>query len=183
ITELDGATVLVTGAGLVGLTAIAIANDRGATVIAADPDEGRRRLAERFGARRVVDPTAAEDAPESLRSALAELGAAEGAQVTIEASGSAAAVTQAINALDIGGVAVLVGSVHPVGAVPLDPESMVRGLRTVRGLHNYTPRHLVEAVGYLSERYDAYPFRELVGAEFPLAELDEAVALAAAGGS
>lgn len=183
ITDLDGATVLVLGAGLVGLTAIAVAADRGARVIAADPDAGRRSLAERFGAHRAVDPTLPADAAGSLRSALAELRASEGVDAAIEASGSAAAVATAVGALDIGGVAVLVGSVHPVGKVPVDPESLVRGLRTIRGLHNYAPRHLDEAVRFLTERHGDYPFGELVGAAFPLSELDAAIELAAAGGS
>lgn len=181
ITEIEGATVLVTGAGLVGLTAIAIANDRGARVIAVDPDPARRQLAERFGARRVVDPEIVGDRPGSLVAALASLAAAEGVQIAVEASGAAGAVAQAIDALDIGGVAVLAGNVHPVGAVPMNPESLVRGLRTVRGLHNYMPRHLVDAVAYLSDRHDAYPFRELVSAEYSLADLDAAVTLAESG--
>ncbi|MBP6684454.1 MAG: zinc-binding dehydrogenase, partial [Leucobacter sp.] len=183
ITDLNGATVLVTGAGLVGLTAIAIATDRGARVIAADPNPQRRALAERFGAAITADPTLQDAVAGSLADAFRELGAREGVHVVIEASGNAAAVAQAIDALDIGGVAVLVGSVHPVGQVPIDPESMVRGLRSVRGLHNYTAVHLEEAVEYLLERHDAYPFRELVGAEFTLAEIDEAIAMAATGES
>lgn len=183
ITDLDGATVLVTGAGLVGLTAIAIATDRGARVIAADPNSQRRALAERFGAAHTADPTLPDTAPGSLHDALRELGAEEGVHVVIEASGNAAAVAQAINTLDLGGVAVLVGSVHPVGQVPIDPESMVRGLRSIRGLHNYTAAHLEQAVEYLLDRHDAYPFRELVGAEFSLADIDSAIAFAAAGGS
>lgn len=183
ITDIEGSTVLVTGAGLVGLTAIALATDRGARVIAADPDEDRRVLAERFGAVYSVDPLAPEGSPGSFTAILAEAGSPAGVNVVIEASGSAAAVRQAVASLDIGGVAVLVGSVHPVGEVGVDPEAMVRGLHTIRGLHNYTAAHLEEAVAYLLERHSAHPFRELVGAEYPLDDLDEAIAAATAGGA
>ncbi|KAM9862657.1 zinc-binding dehydrogenase [Leucobacter sp. BZR 635] len=198
VTELAGATVLVTGAGLVGLTAMAIARDRGARVIAADPDPHRRALALRFGAVAAADPLLDASEPGSLSSVLAELGAAEinaadinaaahhapdGVHAVIEASGSASAVSQALGILAIGGVAVLVGSVAPAGTVPLDPEAIVRGVQTIRGVHNYTPAQLEAAVRYLAERHTAYPFRELVGAERALGELDDAITLAAAGGA
>lgn len=182
ITELNGANILVTGAGLVGLTAAAIATDRGARVIVSDPDPLRRATALRFGAVATVDPLLPATSPAALAAVLSSLGLDDGLDVAIEASGSAPAVAQAVGCLDIGGVAVLVGSVHPVGRVPLDPEAMVRGLKTVRGVHNYTPHHLAAAVAYLEERHDAYPFAMLVGTTFPLSDLDAAIAEAATGG-
>ncbi|SEE42548.1 putative phosphonate catabolism associated alcohol dehydrogenase [Arthrobacter alpinus] len=182
VTELKGANVLVTGAGLVGLTVTAIAADRGARVIVSDPDPQRRATALRFGAVAAVDPLLPAGSPTALPAVLTSLSLDDGLDVAIEASGSAPAVAQAIACLDIGGVAVLVGSVHPVGRVPMDPEAMVRGLKTIRGVHNYTPRHLADAVAYLEERHNAYPFAMLVSTTFPLSELDAAIAEAATGG-
>jgi len=182
ITDLDGATMLVTGAGLVGLTVAAAATDRGARVIVSDPDPSRRANALRFGAIEAVDPMSPAGMPDSLEAVRNRLGLSDGLDVAIEASGSSVAVAQAIDCLDIGGVAVLVGSVHPAGRVPLDPEAMVRGLKTIRGVHNYAPHHLMDAVAYLERRHSAYPFAELVGISFPLTELDAAIAEATAGG-
>lgn len=181
VQSFSGSFVLVTGAGLVGLTAAAMASDRGARVIVSDPDPTRRAAAMRFGAVATVDPLADPASPESLPAVLASLGLDDGVHIAIEASGSAPAVSQAISSLDIGGVAVLVGSVHPAGKVSVDPEAVVRGLKTIRGVHNYTPRHLIDAVAYLEDRHCAYPFAELVSISYPLAELDAAIAEAAAG--
>lgn len=182
IMNLDGATMLVTGAGLVGLTVAAAATDRGARVIVSDPDPSRRANALRFGAIETVDPMSPAGLPDSFEAVQTRLGLHDGLDASIEASGSSAAVAQAIDCLDIGGVAVLVGSVHPAGRVQLDPEAMVRGLKTVRGVHNYAPQHLIDAVAYLEKRHCAYPFAELVGTSYPLSELDEAIAEATTGG-
>ena len=176
VTPLEGSAVLILGAGLIGLTATAIAADRGATVVVADPDPARRELALRFGARHVVDPTAGK----AVAKALGRIDASEYGTV-LEASGSPGAVAQAIEAIGVGGVVVLVGSVSPTEPIPFDPERLVRGLATVRGVHNYTPQDLDEVVQYLKECAGAHPFDELVSARYPLAQLDQALVAAASG--
>lgn len=169
VVDLDGAVALVSGAGLIGLTASAMLVDRGASVVVADPDPRRRDLALCFGAARAVDPSDA--------AARAE------ADVVIEASGAPSAVTAAVRAVGVGGVVVLVGSVFPTPPVPLDPESIVRRLVTVTGVHNYVPAHLDAAVAFLTDRAAHYPFVELVGRPRLLPDLDRALAAASRGES
>jgi len=181
IVSLDGAVVLVLGAGLIGLTVAAMAADAGARVVVVDPDAGRRALAARFGAVVTADPSAAPGSDDSVEHALETAGGAP--LVAIEASGSPKAVASALTLLGTGGVAVLVGSVFPAPPVPLDAESIVRRLITVRGVHNYAPRHLVEAARFVEDRHGAWPLRELVGDVVGLADLDAGIAAAAAGGS
>ena len=181
IVPLDGAGVLVTGAGLIGLTATALATDAGARVVVVDPDPARRRLAVRFGAVATVDPSAAPDSDDGLGTAFSVAGGAP--LVAVEASGSPHAVASALAELGVGGVAVLVGSVFPAPAVPFDAESVVRRLVTVRGVHNYAPRHLVDAVRFVEERHAAWPLDALVGETVDLRDLDAGIAAAAAGGS
>ncbi|KQO48775.1 alcohol dehydrogenase [Frigoribacterium sp. Leaf415] len=181
IVPLDGAVVLVTGAGLIGLAATALATDAGARVVVVDPDPARRRLAVRFGAVATVDPSAAPDSDDGLTTAFSVAGGAP--LVAVEASGSRHAVASALAELGVGGVAVLVGSVFPAPAVPLDAESVVRRLVTLRGVHNYAPRHLVDAVRFVEERHGAWPLDALVGEVVALRDLDAGIAAAAAGGS
>ncbi len=176
--ELDDATVLVTGAGLIGLTACAMATDKGATVIVSDPDPARRSLAERFGAAAAVDP---RDGAGGITAAL-NAHRRESVDVIIEASGSGSAVAAGLDIVGIGGVVILVGSVFPAAPVPMDAESVVRRLISLRGVHNYGPENLVSAARYLLDRHRAYPFGELVGQIFPLTRLDDAVAVAAGAG-
>lgn len=173
VVPLDGARVLITGAGLIGLTASAIATDRGAHVVVADPDRARRALARSFGAVSTLDPTARN--AERHRT---EAGGEDGFDVVLEASGARAAVTTAIESAAVGGAVVLVGSVFPTEPIGVDPESLVRRLLTIRGVHNYTGRHLREAAEYMERRVDAYPFASLVGTILPLDRLDEAIVTA-----
>lgn len=177
ITDIDGAVMLVSGAGLIGLTATAIASDRGARVIVADPDRARRALALRFGAVAVIDPADQT----ALPTAVVAAGATE-IDVVIEASGSATAVASTLSAVGVGGVVILVGSVFPGGVLALDPEQLVRGLVTIRGVHNYTPLDLHAAVGYLHEKHDVHPFAELVGRVVELDDVDAALVDARGGG-
>ncbi|MDY0946561.1 alcohol dehydrogenase catalytic domain-containing protein [Frigoribacterium sp. CFBP9039] len=173
--------VLVLGAGLIGLTVAALATDAGARVVVVDPDPGRRALAVRFGAVATGDPGVAADADGSVDRALEAAGGAP--LVAVEASGSPHAVASALTRLGVGGVAVLVGSVSPAPAVPVDAESVVRRLVTVRGVHNYAPRHLVEAARFVERRHLAWPLADLVGDEVALADLDTGLGRAASAGA
>lgn len=177
ILPLSGATVLVTGAGLIGLAATAMARERGATVIVAEPDADRRELARGFGAHAVLDPSAGETAA-SILATRAPGGRAE-VDVVIEASGSPLAVAAAFAAVTLGGVVVLVGSVFPTDPVPFVPEHLVRSQITVTGVHNYAPEHLRGALNFLREHWRSAPFEQLVGRVYPLAELDAALERAA----
>ena len=162
---LAGATVLVTGAGLIGLAAAAMATERGARVIVSDPSIERRERAGRFGAAETFSPSA---------------GPIDGeVDVVIEASGAPAAVTAGLDALAVGGVAVWVGSVFPTEAIAVMPERVVRGLATITGVHNYAPRDLVNTVAFLRDHWQKYPFADLVGERYALADLDHALVRAA----
>ncbi|MEV6924315.1 zinc-binding dehydrogenase [Dactylosporangium sp. NPDC051485] len=158
-----GRRVLITGAGMLGVTASAMAASAGAEVTVCDPDPARRALATRFGAASAV-------APDELPA---------GVDVALELSGAARAVSGCLDALAVGGHAVLAGSVSPGPSVPLDPQRLVRGLLSVTGVHNYRAEHLRRAVDFLAAAHGRYPFAELVGDRFGLAELDQAFAAAA----
>ncbi|MFD5598732.1 zinc-binding dehydrogenase [Leucobacter sp. NPDC058333] len=168
----SGISVLVTGAGLIGLAVTAMATERGAAVTVSDPDPDRRAWARRFGAAHVVDPLA--HAGETADSS--DPGEYD---VVIDASGSPAAVAAGLDAVAVGGAVVWVGSVFPADAVPVVPERVVRGLVTITGVHNYVASDLAGAVEFLTRNWREYPFAELVGAEFDLAQIDAAVARAA----
>lgn len=152
--SLAGKRVLVVGAGMLGLTAIAAAADgaagsidpaAAAEVIAVDPDPARRDLALTFGATSVLRP----DEPLPV------------VDVALDFSGAPSAVASALDALDIGGNLVLVGSVAPGPALAVDPERIVRGWQRISGVHNYEPRHLAEAVRFLTG--SRRPWTALVG--------------------
>lgn len=163
--DLSGKVVAVFGLGLLGLTACAMARVAGAaTVLAIDPLAIRRQRALGFGATVALSPRDFEqDSSPQL-------------DLSIDVSGSTKAISQALAQAAIGGLIHFVGSVSPAGTVPLDPEQVVRRLLTIRGVHNYGPRHLVHAVEFLAEYGSQYPFASLVERWFPLSKVNNAFA-------
>lgn len=158
--DVAGKVVLVQGAGLLGLTACAMARQRGArAVVCSEPNAARRELAVAFGATAAVEPER-----------LAAVGM--GFDVALELTGSPAAFEAALPLLAIGATYVLVGAVFPSRPVPLAMEQVVRRWLTLRGVHNYAPRDLVAAVEFLAAT--EYPFAELVAGWLPLERVDEA---------
>ena len=84
-------SVLVLGAGPIGLGVVAASVGRGARVLVAEPNVARGDLARRLGAEDVIDPLT-----ESFADAVAELTEGHGASVVIEASGKPAAMATAL---------------------------------------------------------------------------------------
>jgi alcohol dehydrogenase len=164
---LDGANLGVVGAGMLGLTACAIATASGARVIVAEPDGGRRRRAADFGA-------AAAFHPDDFAS-----GAAGSLDAVIEVSGTNAGFLAALPTVRVGGTVILVGAVSPSHDVPLSLEGIVRRCLTIRGLHNYGPDDLVAAVDFLERHHGRSPFAELVSEWFPLSDTTGAFTAAA----
>lgn len=169
---LAGRSVLTFGAGMLGLTACAMARAHGATaVLVSDPDAERRARSLAFGATHAF-------APEDLAGGVAEVTQGRGPDVTLELAGAASAVEAGLALTRIGGTLVLAGTVLPTPSVPLDPEAVVRRMLTIRGVHNYTPGDLATALDFLGGAGKAYPFAELVSRTFRLDEVEQAFAFA-----
>ncbi|PRB43412.1 dehydrogenase [Arthrobacter sp. MYb23] len=155
---LAGKRVLISGAGMLGIVACAVAQHRGASAVhVRDINPERLALAREFGATDAAAPN--EDRP----------GLA--VDIAVDLSGATQAVESAFASLDIKGRMVLAGSVSPGPAVLLDPERMVRSLLTVTGVHNYEPKHLQEAMDFVHETRDTYQWDVLVEEPCALAEL------------
>ncbi len=124
-----GEDVLVTGAGPIGLMAVAVARHAGARhVVVSEPNAYRRDLALRMGATLVLDP--AERAPADT---FAELDMVEGFDVAMEMSGHALALRSALGAMAHGGRVAVLGL--PTEPVPIDIGDLVLKMLTVRGIY------------------------------------------------
>lgn len=124
-----GEDVLVTGAGPIGLMAIAVARHAGARhIVASEPNAYRRELARTMGASLVVDP-----ASRDLRDVQAELGMTEGFDVAMEMSGNAAALRSAIANMAHGGRIAILGI--PSGEVSLDFNDIIFKMLTLKGIY------------------------------------------------
>lgn len=154
--DLTGRRVLVVGAGMLGLCAVAVARSRGASVQVSDPDPVRREQARMLGASVREESSGPVD-------------------VAVELSGAIPGVLGALAALDVGGRLVLAGSVAPHGEVGIDPEHVVRAHLSIVGVHNYEPRHLAEAVAFLAGPGADVDWTPFIAEPIALADLRAAV--------
>ena len=174
-----GQTVVIQGLGLLGLYGAAIAKARGArTVIGLDTLAGRREQSLLFGVDLALDPVNTDRAA-LLKTVQAHCRPA-GADVVIEVCGMAEAIPLGIDLLRVGGTYVLGGVVNPQAMVTLDANLLLRKMLTLRGVHNYHPRNLIEALDFVTANRRRFPFHDLVDAKYPLDRINDAIADAAA---
>lgn len=174
-----GDTVVVQGLGLLGLYGCAIAKARGARcVVGLDAVGDRLALAGKFGADITfkIDAMTESDLVAGVRAACPP----DGADVAIEVCGHPGAVPAGLRMLRIGGRYVIAGLVNPGSAFTVDGNHILRNWLSIRGVHNYHPRHLIQALDFVRGNRTRFPFKELVDSRFPLERLDEAFARAAA---
>jgi alcohol dehydrogenase len=170
--DLSDRVVCITGGGLLGLTAAAMSRQQGAAaVVLCDVNPARRQRALQFGASQTA-------APEQLADVLKSVSSGRGADAAIEVSGAPAAFQTLWPLLRIGARLTLVGAVFPSTPVSFPMDTLVRRNLLLTGVHNYGPRHLVQAVKFLETHGSSYPFDELVSRWFPLSETPAAMAAA-----
>lgn len=173
-----GDTVVIQGLGLLGLYGCAMAKARGAsTVIGIDSVEQRLNAATRFGADHVINTKDHSD--DGLAKATRELCGRQGADVVIEVCGVASVIPQGIAMLRTGGRYVLAGLVNPSANVTIDANLFIKKMISLSGVHNYHPRHLIQALDFVLCNREKYPFKEIVDSTFSLEQLDLAFAKAA----
>ena len=169
-----GDAVVVQGLGLLGLYGAAIAKARGARlVVGLDTVAARRELGAKFGVDHALDPSAASQA-ELVRQVRA-LCKPEGADAVVEVCGHPEVIPAGIQFLRTGGRYVLGGVVNPDSFVNIDVNQILRKLVTLRGVHNYHPRNLIEALDFVRANRKRFPFHELVDGKYPLAEVGRAM--------
>ena len=160
-------SVLIQGAGLLGLYCCALLAERGIKrIYCMDLHVERRRHSADFGAIPV----------EHVQDVLVR--EKEGVDAVFELAGASVLLKDGLEALRPGGFYILVGMVHPDTQIDLTGEQIIRKCVTMRGVHNYSPRHLNSAVAFLSRTASLNPYDELVSPPIPLSELDRAIELA-----
>jgi len=170
--DISGKTVLVSGAGMLGLIACAMVREAGAnSVIALDINQQRLENALKFGAS--VGIMVSGDGV-SLRDIFKQNRHSEPMQVVLEYSGSAEAMESTLSVLDIGGTVVWVGATYPQRTLHIDAEKIVRNLHIIKGLHNYNQADLAAAVNFISSSYSRYPFAHIIHDAFTLDTVNEA---------
>jgi threonine dehydrogenase-like Zn-dependent dehydrogenase len=171
-----GETVVIQGAGGLGLYAIAMARERGAgRIIVVDGVSERLEVAAMFGADDFVDiqdlPT-----PEQRVRRVRELTHGWGADVVMEVGGFPRITEEGIQMVGPGGRYVEIGNISPGLTYQADPSLWVTRNITIYGNNHYARRHLREALDVLRRTRGKYPYDRVVSHKFPLSEVNEAFA-------
>jgi threonine dehydrogenase-like Zn-dependent dehydrogenase len=170
----QGDSLVVQGAGGLGLNMIAAARDMGAAeIIAIDGIPGRLKLAKEFGADHTIDirecPT-----PADRIAAVRELTNGQGATHVSDVAGVRGVVEEGIQMLDSGGTYLEIGSIVPGFAFPLDPlAACQRSLRFIAFLQ-YDPRLLPRALNFVQRTRQRLPWDRVISHTFPLEGIQEA---------
>ena len=127
--DVVGEDVLITGAGPIGIMAVAVVRFIGArNVVITDVNDYRLDLARKMGATRALNVTR-----DKLEDAMQELGMQEGFDVGLEMSGSAAALRDMLRTMHHGGSIAMLGI--PPTEVAIDwNEVILKGL-TIKGIY------------------------------------------------
>jgi len=171
-----GDTVVVQGAGPVGLAAAAFAGLRGAArVITIGGPAGRLDLARRFG----VDQTLSLDqhSPHDRDEAVRGLTDGRGADVVIEATGNPDAVPEGLRLLRDGGTYVVAGHYTDVGPTTLNFHTDVnRKHAQIRGQWGTEFSHVARALTLFARHRDRLPFADTIGGRYGLQDAGRALA-------
>jgi D-arabinose 1-dehydrogenase-like Zn-dependent alcohol dehydrogenase len=171
-----GETLVVQGAGGLGLYASSVGRELGARVVVIEREPERLALAARFGAHELID-MAALPAAEARIALVQKLTGGQGADVVLEVTGVAAAFPESIGLVRTGGRVVSMGNIN-VGSgneIALAPGLLTRKNAHVQGYLRYDPWYLHRALHFLVAAADRYPFGELSDRDFSLHQILDAL--------
>lgn len=168
-------TVVVQGAGPVGIAALAVARSAGAgRVIVIGAPKARLEMAQRFGADQVIDLGESRSPAERI-AAVREATRGYGADVVLECAGSPAAVGEGMEMCRDGGKYLILGHYCDAGPVEWNPHVVTRKQLTVLGSWSSEPRHLRAAIDFLQATREIFPFGQMVTHRFTLDKANEAL--------
>jgi threonine dehydrogenase-like Zn-dependent dehydrogenase len=167
-------TIVIQGAGGLGLNAAAVAKEKGAKVIMIDGVKSRLDLSKSFGADYTIDMNEYSTKEQRERAVL-EITNGIGADVGLEVAGVPEAFSEGIKLVRPGGKYVEIGNVSPGNPTPFDPGLLTRRSITIIPIVRYNPWYLKKSLDFLSQCIDKYPFDQLLDAEFTLDQVKEAL--------
>jgi threonine dehydrogenase-like Zn-dependent dehydrogenase len=168
-----GDSLVIQGAGGLGINAVAVARDMGADrIIVIDRIPERLALARAFGADSALSlddlPT-----PEARIEAVRDLTGGYGADVVADLVGYPDVIPEGLRMLRSGGCYLEVGNIAPGNVFSYDATALVRGNVRLVAMANYSPWALAEALAFLRRSAGRLPFERIVSHVFPLEQISE----------
>lgn len=163
-------TVVIIGAGPLGLLLVALAKLRGARVIVTGRGAERLALAHHFGADRVIDVASlpVQQQVEAIRN---ETDAHHGADIVIEAVGTPETWELSAQLVRPGGLVNFFGGCPSGTRITLETQPVHYGEVTIKGVFHHTPSYFAQALDLIiSQQIDV---EALITAHVPLASTIE----------
>lgn len=173
----SGSSLLVTGGGPVGLSAVMGGKLQGCTtIILVEPHADRRALALEFGATHVIEPAAQPDFDAALRAHLSE-----GVDYALDTTGIASVQNGAMAALTERGTLGIVGLSPPGTTLPGDITKLMLKGQSIRGIieGDSDPQTFIPLL-IDHHRNGDLPFERMIRT-YPFERINEAVAAQARG--
>lgn len=168
-------TVVVIGAGPLGLLHIAKADMMGAgQIIATDLSADRLTFAKRMGADVTLDVSTTS--PEERIATVRSLTQGRGADVVLHMANTPASFVEGIEMLKRGGMMLEMGNFADTGEVTMNVHRHIcsKNIRLI-GITNHPSTGYGPALTLLERHQDRYPFAEMVSHEFGLADAEQAM--------
>lgn len=171
-----GQTVVIQGAGGLGVYACAVAREMGASqVVVIDGLDERLALARQFGATDIVD-LREHPAPDGRVARVKALTDGWGGDVVLELVGHPGVVDEGLRMTAPEGTYLEIGNINVGWKAEFDPSWIIFGNRRIIGLAHYEAEHLRAALELMQRTLDRYPWGRVVSHTFPLEAIDEAFA-------
>ena len=172
-------TVVVQGAGPVGISALAVARTAGAgQVIVIGGPKHRLEVARWFGADHTIDIEEVRK-PADRIAAVRQLTGGHGADAVLECVGMPGAVVEGMEMCRDGGKYLVLGHYCDAGPVELNPHVITRKQLQVVGSWSSEPRHMKMAIEFLRVTQRQFPFNAMVTHRFSIEQANEALATTA----
>lgn len=169
-----GDTLVIQGAGGLGVNATAVARTMGAgAIVVIDGVAERLKLAQECGADTVINIDEASTPQDRIARVMALTGG-RGADVVAEFVGLPAAIPEGISMVRPGGTYLEVGNISIGQTTSLDPSMLVWMNKRIVAVSMYDPAILPVALDFLLRNRERFPLGQVVSHKFPLEKIDEA---------
>jgi D-arabinose 1-dehydrogenase-like Zn-dependent alcohol dehydrogenase len=175
IAEMKGGdTVVIQGAGGLGVYACAVAREMGAAkIIIIDGVDERLELASEFGADEFVDLREYSN-PAARIERVKQLADNWGGNIVMELVGNPNVVDEGLRMTAPEGTYLEIGNINVGWEAKFDPSWIVFGNRRIQGVAHYEADHLKRALDLMIRTRNKYPYHKILSHKFPLDQINEA---------
>lgn len=178
-----GGSIVVQGAGGLGLSAMAVAKDMGAAeVIAVERVAERLNMAKSFGADHLIGLDKYPTAEERIKKVI-EITKGRGVDLVVELMGGPEGIPEGIKMLTPGGTYLLVGMISGKIAFKgeIDGAEFSFQGKKLWGCATYKPWVIPKVLDFMVRTKAKYPFDKLISHKFKLEDIEKALNLGAEG--